>query len=440
MIARRDPTLASIPLHEVTPMIAPGRPSRHTNAFALGLAALALAACSDAVATAPPVPESGRLESSEGRGYFQRYVALGTSVSAGVASDGLVAASQQQAWPAQLARLAHRELTLPLVAAPGCNAPLMAPLASGVRTNGVSVLAPFACAGSAPGIVLPTNLVAVDGARVSEALNGPSSNTERQLKHGVILPVGMTQVEAMKLQDPKVVSVELGANELLGASRGILIPHVTVVPFATFQAGYDQLLQEVASVRPKAALLVGLIDDVGTFPAFRTGAELWARRAAFLQLGIVITDACNAANAQNLVFVPVKVPTLAATARATNSAQLYDCADVPGTVDYTLTPGDRAAVNALLAQMNAYIEQQAEARGWAYFRLAALYEAPGVRVAYDPVQQLTTNQPYGPYISLDGYHPSAAGQAMLAQAAARALNETYGMEIPTLLESVLAAR
>jgi lysophospholipase L1-like esterase len=155
--------------------------------------------------------------------------------------------------------------------------------------------------------------------------------------------------------------------------------------------------------------------------------------------GIVLTAACGTTNAGNLVFAPVKLPTLAAMAAATKAPQFWDCGDVPGTQDYTLTPSDRATVNALLAQMNAHIEQQAEARGWAHFRLGALFEAPGVRVPYNALQQFTSpDQPYGPFISLDGYHPSAAGQTLLAQAAARALNDRYGMKIPTMMEMVLA--
>ena len=44
---------------------------------------------------------------------------------------------------------------------------------------------------------------------------------------------------------------------------------------------------------------------------------------------------------------------------------------------------------------------------------------------------MTTAQPYGPYISLDGIHPSAEGQRVLADAAAMALNSTYRLNIPT---------
>ena len=44
---------------------------------------------------------------------------------------------------------------------------------------------------------------------------------------------------------------------------------------------------------------------------------------------------------------------------------------------------------------------------------------------------MTTAQPYGPYISLDGLHPTAEGSRILADAAAVALNRTYRLGIPT---------
>ena len=138
----------------------PRRIPRFAPALAAGLVSLTLGACSDDVATGPVAPLAARHESSEGRGYFQRYVAMGTSISAGVASDGLIAASQQDAWPAQLARLGHREITLPLVSWPGCKPPLAVPLISGKRIDGSAATA-FSCAPNEAGVVLPTNDVAV---------------------------------------------------------------------------------------------------------------------------------------------------------------------------------------------------------------------------------------------------------------------------------------
>jgi lysophospholipase L1-like esterase len=43
---------------------------------------------------------------------------------------------------------------------------------------------------------------------------------------------------------------------------------------------------------------------------------------------------------------------------------------------------------------------------------------------------LFSNAPFGPYISLDGVHPSGSGQSILADAAVQAINARYGVAIP----------
>src|SRR5919107_1385982 len=129
------------------------------------LTLLALVACRDApvAPTAPTVDANtlGAIHSgddgsgSEGRGDFQRYVAIGTSVSMGWRSDGVWSEFQKSSWPAQLAGLAHRQMSVPSIHFPGCGAPLVAPLASGVRVNGESAGASFAarvCSPNEPGV------------------------------------------------------------------------------------------------------------------------------------------------------------------------------------------------------------------------------------------------------------------------------------------------
>jgi lysophospholipase L1-like esterase len=92
--------------------------------------------------------------------------------------------------------------------------------------------------------------------------------------------------------------------------------------------------------------------------------------------------------------------------------------------------------------MNAVIRAEADRRGFAYFALAALYEQANRKAPFSAVTLLTSPQPYGPLISLDGLHPSAAGSAVLAEAAASALNARYEMGIPTSTHAAsgLAAR
>ena len=84
-------------------------------------------------------------------------------------------------------------------------------------------------------------------------------------------------------------------------------------------------------------------------------------------------------------------------------------------------------VNTQLAQMNAFIKEQASRHGWAYFELEDLYGRPDFKPPFNATAlMLDPATPYGPYISLDGIHPNAVGHHILAQAAAAALTARYG--------------
>ena len=97
-------------------------------------------------------------------------------------------------------------------------------------------------------------------------------------------------------------------------------------------------------------------------------------------------------------------------------------------VDYVLTSTDIAVINARMAQMNPRIEAKANENGYAFFKLAALYDLP--KIDFNLVDVIFSNSPFGPNISLDGVHPSAQGQAILANAAVQAINARYGVAIP----------
>jgi lysophospholipase L1-like esterase len=104
------------------------------------------------------------------------------------------------------------------------------------------------------------------------------------------------------------------------------------------------------------------------------------------------------------------------------------CSNVPGAVDYVLTSSEMTTIDARMAQMNAHIQSKALENGYAYFSLDAVYALP--KINFNLVDVLFSNEPFGPYMSLDGVHPSARGQAILANAAAQAISAKYGVTIP----------
>lgn len=420
-------------------------PSRLHLVSAALVVSLALAACGDRASNTDVFtgPESAALLRAEAphqgaRGVFHRYVAIGTSVSMGWASEGVIASSQGMAWPLQLARRAGREMSAPYIGFPGCRSPFRAPLITFQRLSGESVGIPAQFLQCGPLDTLATQIpaanTAMNAARAADALRTTPENTtdlgNKQL-YSRVLPPGTTQVMAMEMQNPKFVSVELGANEVLGATQGRFVPGVNVVPLPFFAADYDVILDRVARTVNTGAVLVGLVDDVRSFPSFRAGPELWANRQQFQAFGVIILPDC--ATSPNLIFVPQRVPAAIATAAQTQQPFLFSCAASPDptAIDFTLSPAEVAQVNGLLAQIDGYIAAKAQQRGWAYFRLDALYGRPGLKGPFSVVQLMTSFQPYGPLISLDGVHPSAEGQAILADAAAQAINARYRLNLPT---------
>jgi len=402
--------------------------------FALLGASLTLAACTEP--TAPPPPSArASLQPLTAQDVFARYVALGTSNSQGVQSAGISAATQRAAWPAELARRAGVTFALPLVQDPGCSPPLLPPLAADVAL--VAAFGAFGagddlvsavmttCMPLMAGIVPPTNNVAISGADVHDALTRTiESATLASARIGTlysrVLAPGQTQVTAMLAEQPTFVSVELAANDVLPASTGRIS---AMTPYANWEADYDQVVAAVQSTAARA-VLVGLPTDAKRFPSIRTARELFSQWPYLATLGISVSFNCYwGSSSYNFVFLPGYILTLLSKAPTTAS-----CADVPGAADYVLTPSDMSAINARMAQINTHIQAKASQNGYAYFALSALYDLP--KPSLNMYNVLFSSAPFGANISLDGVHPSAQGQSILAGAAVQSIDARYGLTIP----------
>ena len=391
---------------------------------------LATAACTDPLRPEPA--PSFALSAPTRQEVFARYVAIGTSNSQGASAGGISSASLRAAWPAQLATRVGVPFSLPLVYDPGCTPPLVPPLAANLAL--VAAFSAFGagddlvgavmatCMPLRDGIVPPTNNVAISGADVHDALTATiASATLRSARVGAlysrVLGPGQTQLTAMLAQEPTFVSVELAANDVLPASTGRI---EAMTPYAAWQADYDQVIAAVRSTGARA-VLVGLPNDAAKFPSIRRAREFFNEWPDLLPLGISVSLNCYFS--PNYIFVPGYVLGLLSRAPATAT-----CANVPGAVDHVLTPTDVAAINARMAQINAHVQAKAAAHGYAYFALSALYDLP--KPSFDMSGVLFSKAPFGPYISLDGVHPTAQGQAILATAAVQAINARYALGIP----------
>jgi lysophospholipase L1-like esterase len=420
-----------------------------TRSWTLSVAAIALlvGACSD--------DGPGPIIGPEAEAAFDRYVSIGTSVSMGVQSDGVFYATQQHAWPALLAHQAFSSpnFEMPLIQGPGCYSPLIAPLQFTRRLSGAvypAINAQDQVCALFPGITLPTNNVAIDGANTYHALRVTPESTnvtpttvdsdQRKRLYRAVLPPGRSQVTAMMAQSPTLVSVELGANEALRTvTSGILIPAAayrqpdntfTFYPTSLWQPQYDAIVDSVAKTGAKALLVsVPLIPNlVGVYP----GDDFWQDRAAFASFGININADCS--GNQNQIYSFGKV----LTAFASPKPYDFTCTNNPAAADFVLTQADTTFVNGLIRTMNGHIQAQAIAHSWAFLELnTALAFFVTQKPRFSLSRFLSCNRPFGQYITLDGIHPSVDGQQAIANAAATVLNQHYGFNIPPVQQTQL---
>jgi len=233
-----------------------------------------------------------------------------------------------------------------------------------------------------------------------------------------------------------------------------------VTPEAAFEANYGPVLDEIARVGAKA-VLIGVV-DVASIPFATQGALYWCLKtgacppipAASFPLNFQVALNCAPKLAVptsngDSVLVPwtVGVAKIAAAQAAPGVTFTLDCS-----VDNEVVlPSEFANLRLAVAGFNAYISNQAQQRGWAYFDvnptlLAAKAEpiTPGQfpKIASFPCipggpcgGTMTPTSPvpnilFGTYFSLDGVHPGAAAHRVIADSVISAVNHTYGTTIP----------
>ncbi|MBM3907005.1 MAG: hypothetical protein FJ363_02890 [Gemmatimonadetes bacterium] len=399
--------------------------------FALA-AVISLAACSgDARVTAP-----------EGSDAFARFVAVGTGLTMGEQSGGVVYETQAAAWPVRLALRMEAPFRVPALRAPGCTPPLVAPLAlyrdlAGAITSGAS-----SCAGRLGSDALPANNVAIAGATAWDALHtSPRSFVTQaaslaQTRYPLVLPSVQTQVQALQGQRPTLVAVELGAAEVLrAATSGQVIVGTsytqkaawTLLPASVFSPVFDSIADSVKATGAKAVFLG--VPQVMSLPAWRAGDVLWQQRAALALYGVAVEADCQGSG--NLMNTVAVLPSRVAAARASGTAQALSCADRPGEADYVLTPTDAALITQTVTAINAAIKAAADKRQFAFVDVPLFSsEVPFHAPPFTAAGVLGGDAPFGMATSLDGMQPSAYGHELLADAVATALNTRYGWRIP----------
>jgi hypothetical protein len=257
----------------------------------------------------------------------------------------------------------------------------------------------------------------------------------------LVLPPGVTQLGAVQALKPRIVSVEFGMSEVLRPMQRPEEHSPLLIPSdAAWSAMYDQILDEVSKSTDVVVLALPPRLVPPGFVYRTTLAASLAKPEVLARYNLAPLEPWCDLFVQRGVYVPRYLQLIVAEALAAKAAGL-------GPVPLKCAQLSRADLSfsydvvydfiaTALERMRSHIRQQADLRGFAYFDMNVLYSSYS-QPPFDVTTFMTANEPFGPYVSIDGIYPSRAGNALLAQAAARALNERYGLGIPV---SASAAR
>src|SRR5437764_11517651 len=180
---------------------------------------------------------------------FQRYVAMGNSITAGFQSGGINDSTQQQSYVALVAGQMGSPFYYPSLTKPGCPPPIDTVFtATGVphRLGGSTAATCFFRAPSIPPFL--TN-VAVPGAEALDLLkNGPGPGTNSNALTLLMLG-GRTQTQAIMAAHPTSVSVWAGNNDVRGSATNPTNASdpTLITPVATLQATYGEIVDSVGA-------------------------------------------------------------------------------------------------------------------------------------------------------------------------------------------------
>jgi phospholipase/lecithinase/hemolysin len=431
------------------------------------LATLALGACVGDGANPANV-----LNPANGGVLFQRYVALGNSITAGFQSNGIVDTLQRNSYANILAgRASVVRWGQPLFRGPGCQQPMTAPLTNAAQNPTASC---FRVDSSAY-----TQNLAVPGARIADLFLVPSNPNDRFHRLYSLITGGKSEVQAMLDARPTFVSAWIGNNDALTAALGgTLGPTAaggdsTLTPLPSFQASLNNFVTALKQSGTQGAVLIGVVDAVVAAPLIQPGAYFYLASdpATHVFQGKPVNANCSpvtalgAPNPLAANMVSFQIVGDANFLEINCDPNAYAVGD-PRRGAYLLDTAEQAVVRARVAAYNAAISAAATANGWAYVDpnavlgpllvqkdaqgryqrvrkcqdLAAATNATQLQAAVlnscpvpntGPTASFAAPGFFGSLISFDGVHPTTEAHRVLATAIAQAINAKYGTQILT---------
>ena len=228
--------------------------------------ATGLAGCTEDQSAADLKPDL-----SNNSGLFQRYVALGSSISAGLQSGGINDSTQAEAFPVLVAEAANASFYYPKLNFPGCPAPISNNTTTPVTRVGNPTTP---CALRAVPLPPQLNSLAVPGMWAADFFSNVASPTNTYEQLQLFFLGAQIPVQALMEAQPTFVTLELGSNEVLGALLVDRDPGNvdSIYPAAQFEVQYNRLADSLDKLGAK--VVATTVPDV-TLAPYASAAQTW---------------------------------------------------------------------------------------------------------------------------------------------------------------------
>jgi lysophospholipase L1-like esterase len=251
---------------------------------------------------------------------------------------------------------------------------------------------------------------------------------------------GKTQVQKALDAKPTFASIWIGNNDVLQAGlSGILVPvpalgqqGIISTP-AVFQANYDAMITQLTAGAPSIKGVLIAVAQVANLPSMSSGGLIASsptiQAGLTLAAGKTVTVLPNCTGSTALV----NVPQLLVAIRAGSHPPLISCGSAAPIAPYPvgdifiLDPAEQVTLSTTINAYNSYIKSKADAIGFAFYDPNILFAAKRASGEIPPFPNLNSaTATFGPYISLDGVHPSGAAHLLIANEIIGVINAKYG--------------
>jgi len=389
--------------------------------------------CSAAPPTEPDPAEPGNAN-------YSVYVALGTSISAGWQSGGVVDRHQTRAFPALFARMVGaNRFDQPLVSGDGLpplsrivqfGPPLI--ISNAGRTPGTPTNAALATAYhhlAVPFAILPD---IADTSNYYNTTQGRALMFNLIQRHrGSLLAQVSTQINPA----PTFVTFEFGSNELLGpATRGLGTPQI---PAATWAVILHATLDGLQAALPGARFALFTVPDVTTIPLVTTLPPLVLGangRPVTPPTPLLGPGNTPLVYGQDLILLTAGPLLAAGYGYPTGTTSYVSGTPVPGNGigladSLVLSAAEITSLKTAVNAYNAAITSEANARGAALVDLAGLLRTASTTGLSIQGTTYTSAFLTGGLFSLDGVHPNDLAHAVLCNALVDAVNNKFGSNV-----------